>query len=323
MSRTPLFLSLALLLTAAFAHAEVKIEKVPYDGWPNCYRISNGEVELIVTTDVGPRIMRYGFMGGQNLFVEFKEEIGKSGESKWLGRGGHRLWAAPEDLHDTYTLDNSPVQVAIKGHVITLTQQVEKETGLQKVIAVRLNETGSEVEVTHQIKNAGNKARELAPWALTQMALNGLGIAAFPPRGSHDEYLAPTNPLTMWAYTDYSDPRWTFTYHYVLLQQQPGNKRPQKTGLFNQHTVGAYLLGSDLFVKKTVADPKAKYPDFGCSYETYTADAFLEMETLGPLVNLQPGQTATHIERWSLYKNIKLPAKTDAAIDAAIGKYLK
>jgi hypothetical protein len=323
MSRTPLFLSLALLFTAALAQAEVKIEKVHYDGWPNCYRISNGEVELIVTTDVGPRIMRYGFVGGQNMFVEFKDEIGKSGESKWFGRGGHRLWAAPEDLHDTYALDNSPVEATIKGRVITLTEPVERETGLQKVIAVRLNETGSEVEVTHQIKNAGSKARELAPWALTQMALHGLGIAAFPPRGSHDEYLAPTNPLTMWAYTDFSDPRWTLTYHYVLLQQQPGNRRPQKTGLFNQHTVGAYLLGSDLFVKKTVADPKAKYPDFGCSYETYTADTFLEMETLGPLVNLQPGQTASHIERWSLFKNIKLPAKTDAAIDAAIGKYLK
>src|SRR5271165_723355 len=154
MSRIPLFLSLALLLTAAFAQAEVKIEKVPYDGWPNCYRISNGEVELVVTTDVGPRIMRYGFVGGQNMFVQFKEEIGKSGESKWFGRGGHRLWAAPEDLHDTYALDNSPVEATIKGHVITLTGPVEKETGLQKSIAIALNQPGSEVYIVHQIKNA-------------------------------------------------------------------------------------------------------------------------------------------------------------------------
>jgi hypothetical protein len=45
----------------------VHIEKVSWGGWPNCYKISNGEVELIVTSDVGPRIMRYGFVGGQNL----------------------------------------------------------------------------------------------------------------------------------------------------------------------------------------------------------------------------------------------------------------
>ncbi|MGP0072514.1 MAG: hypothetical protein ACLPWF_11355, partial [Bryobacteraceae bacterium] len=50
--------------------AAVKVEKTAWQGWPNCYRIANGEVELIVTGDVGPRIMRYGFAGGQNVFKE-------------------------------------------------------------------------------------------------------------------------------------------------------------------------------------------------------------------------------------------------------------
>jgi hypothetical protein len=40
------------------------IENVSYGGWPNCLRIANDEVELIVTTDVGPRVIRYGFIGG-------------------------------------------------------------------------------------------------------------------------------------------------------------------------------------------------------------------------------------------------------------------
>lgn len=38
------------------------IEKTPYGGWPNCYRIFDNEIELIVTTDVGPRVIRYGFI---------------------------------------------------------------------------------------------------------------------------------------------------------------------------------------------------------------------------------------------------------------------
>ena len=56
----------------------VKVEKISYKGWPNCYRVSNGEVELVVTGDIGPRIMRYGFVGGQNLFKEFAEQMGKT-----------------------------------------------------------------------------------------------------------------------------------------------------------------------------------------------------------------------------------------------------
>ena len=52
-------------------------ERTQYGGWPNCYRLSNGTVELIATADVGPRIIRFGFTGGQNLFAEFPDQLGK------------------------------------------------------------------------------------------------------------------------------------------------------------------------------------------------------------------------------------------------------
>ena len=41
------------------APSPIKIGKINYRGWPNSYRMSNGEVELVVTADVGPRIIRY------------------------------------------------------------------------------------------------------------------------------------------------------------------------------------------------------------------------------------------------------------------------
>ena len=102
-----LAVGIAITMTAT---AAVKVEKTAYAGWPNCYRITNGEVELIVTTDVGPRVIRYGFVGGQNLFKEFTAQLGNSGEKEWQIRGGHRLWVGPEDLTRTYALDNAPVQ---------------------------------------------------------------------------------------------------------------------------------------------------------------------------------------------------------------------
>src|ERR1041384_8610119 len=83
------------LSTITFA-AEVQMQqRVSYDGWPNCVRLTNGQVELIVTTDVGPRVIRFGFVGGQNLFKEFKDQVGKTGGDEWRGYGGHRLWDAP------------------------------------------------------------------------------------------------------------------------------------------------------------------------------------------------------------------------------------
>src|ERR1039458_5860002 len=75
----------------------VKIDKIDYRGWANSWRMSNGEVEVVVTGDVGPRVMRYGFAGGQNFFKELARQMGKTGEATWQPRGGHRVWIAPED----------------------------------------------------------------------------------------------------------------------------------------------------------------------------------------------------------------------------------
>ena len=309
---------LFITIATSVASAAVKIEKIQYRGWPNCYSISNGEVELVVTTDVGPRIIRYGFVGGQNLLKEYDEQMGKSGESSWQARGGHRLWMAPEDPVLTYALDNSAVRAQVRGDTIELTGGVEKETGLEKQITVKLASSGSAVEIFHKITNRGSKAREFAPWALTMMAQGGTGIVAFPPRGTHEKDLLPTNPLVMWAYTDFSDPRWRFTKKYLMLRQDPKNSNSQKTGLFNRDTVGAYLLGTDLFVKKATAQNPDRHPDFGCSYETFTNEQFLEMETLGELSNVPPGGSVQHTEHWSLHRNVKITAWTDAELDRAL-----
>ena len=119
----------------------VKIEKIEYKGWPSSYRVTNGEVELVVTGDVGPRIIRYGFVGGRNLFKEFPGELGKSGESTWRNRGGHRLWVGPEyppDSPITYCADNSPVNIRVAGATLIATPPLEREAGVQKRIVVRM-----------------------------------------------------------------------------------------------------------------------------------------------------------------------------------------
>ena len=78
--------------------------------------------------------------------------------------------------------------------------------------------------------------------------------------------------------------------------------------------MGAYLLGSDLFVKCYDADPSKRYADFGASYETFTNGDFLELETLGPLEELAPGATVEHVERWSLHRNIEIREWTDVEL---------
>jgi hypothetical protein len=299
-------------------HAETKVEKIEYKGWRNCYRVSNGLVELLVTGDVGPRIIRYGFVGSQNLFLEFACQMGKSGEAEFQARGGHRIWKAPEDSVATWAPDNDPVEIAISPDGLVARAPIEPTTLLQKEIAISISASGSKVIVSHRIANRSLFALEFAPWALTMMASGGVAIAGFPPRGRYPVALNATNPLVMWAYSDLADKRWTFTRKYLLLRHDPGKANAQKLGLFNPDTWAVYLLKNEAFVKWSKADVSKTYTDFGCSFEMFTNDEFLELETLGPVSKVLPGQSVEHIEHWSLHRNVELEKPTDDAIDRSV-----
>ncbi|MBL8175328.1 MAG: hypothetical protein JNK48_11710 [Bryobacterales bacterium] len=295
------------------------IEKIAWKGWPNCYRLTNGEVELIVTADVGPRVMRYAYVGGENLFLEIAGELGGTNEPTWKLRGGSRLWVGPEDSSPrTYAVDNAPCEVHKVGGVLTVTSPVEPASGLQKRISLKLGRKGSKVEVVHSLHNAGRKAQRLAPWVLSMMRPGGYGITGFPPRGTHPEVLQPTNPLVMWAFSDLSDKRWRYSSKYLVLKQDPKQRSPQKLGLFNPKTWGAYLWRDTLFVKQYTADPAGTYPDMGCSYETFTNADVLEIETLGPMTKLNSGDWLHHTEQWSLHRGVLVPRWDDATLDGVL-----
>lgn len=314
----PTICTLVILIASLSLSAEVNVEKTSYKGWQNCYRVSNGQIELIVTGDVGPRIIRFGFVGGQNLFKEFADQMGKSGEAKFQLRGGDRVWKAPEDPIATWAPDNVAIEIRPTPSGLIARAPVEPLTALQKEIEVSMSASTNEVTVTHRITNRSLFALEFSAWALTMMAPGGLEIVSFPPRGHHPANLEATNPLTMWAYTNLADPRWKFTKKYLTLRQDPTNSDPQKLGTFNRDTWAAYLLNHEVFIKRATADPGKTYTDFGCSLETFTNNEFLEIETLSPLTKVAPGKTVENIEHWSLHRNVTLPAITDEDVDSVI-----
>ena len=303
--------------------AAVKVDKVEYKGWKNCYRVTNGEIEAVVTGDVGPRVIRFGFVGGQNMFKEYAEQMGKSGEKDFQLRGGSRVWKAPEDPVATWAPDNVPVAIKMTPMGLIATAPVEPLTKLQKEIEISMEPTGTKVTVSHRITNHGLFPLEFAPWVLTMMAQGGMMVSGFPPRGTHPANLEATNPLVMWAYTDLSDPRWKFTKKFMTLRQDPNNSNAQKLGTFNKDTWAAYLLNGEAFVKRAQADPSKTYTDFGCSFETFTNNDFLEIETLGPVTKVQPEQTVEQVEHWGLYRNVKPAAITDEELTRVLEPLLR
>jgi len=161
----------------------------------------------------------------------------------------------------------------------------------------------------------------MAPWALSVMAGGGRAILPLPPRAPvAPNRLLPEGVLSLWCYTDLADPRWRIGTKYIQLLQAKDSAhrfKEQMGGIFNPFGWGAYFRNGHLFVKKARVETGAKYPDFGCNFEVYTNEHSLELETLGPLRNLKPRETAEHVEHWWLFRNIEA-GEAEGWIDSVI-----
>ena len=295
------------------------MEKVSYLGQPNCYRLANSAVELIVTTDMGPRIVRYGFGGAENMLGEVPEAAIATELGAWRPLGGHRLWAAPEQKPRSYAPDNDPVEFEIEGdHQIHLRAPVEAATGLQKELTVALDAEGTRVTIRHRITNKNLWGVTLAPWALTIM--NGGGEVILPQEEyrSWDEYLLPARPLVLWHYTDLTDPRFSLGARFIRLKTDAARDSPQKLGVLNKQGWAGYRREGTLFIKTVAYREGATYPDYNSNTETYTAGTFIELETLAHLQHLEPGEAAEHTEEWSLFQGVTTGGEDDEGLAAAL-----
>lgn len=297
------------------------MEKVACLSLPNCLKLTNGHVDVVVTADIGPRVIHYGLCNGVNMFSELGGSLAKPDE--WQAWGGHRLWIAPEGQPRSYGPDNRPIDVRADGaRGIRLTQPVEAGTGVEKEMVVTLDADGPGVTVLHRLTNRGRSPFELAPWALTIMRPGGTAIVPQEPFRRHQDALLPARAMAVWHYTDLSDPRFRIGPKFIRLSTDESKNWPQKVGVMNKAGWAAYIRERTLFLKRMAWQDGAAYPDFGCSTEVFTEGTFLEVETLGPLTTLEPGRSAEHTERWWLFDDVQV-GTSESDIETALAPILQ
>ena len=297
----------------------LKVDTISYGGWKRCLRLTNREIELIVTLEVGPRIIRCGFIGGQNEFAEYPEQMGRAGDPEYHSYGGHRLWVAPEDKGRTYYPDNHHVEWMVHGEALLLKAQAESHLRIQKEMEIWIDPHLNTVHVIHRIRNCAHESLALSAWAISVMAPGGRAIIPQETFRPHPEVLQPIRSMALWSYSKMGDPRWTWGSRYIQLRQDPGMQDPQKIGLQNSQGWLAYHNGNRLFVKTVPFKPNAAYPDFQCNAEVFTNARMLELETLSPVTSIQPEGFLQHEEHWFLYRDVRIGSSDEEIADGLNG----
>ena len=288
-----------------------------FNGWNKNIYMTNGVIELYITLEVGPRIISFSFADGENIFKEFSEQQGKAGENEFMSRGGHRLWTAPEAKPRTYYPDNEEIMwKELSEYSVLVMPPAEVENGIQKSMQVTISKDSDAVTVTHYVSNIGAWDIELAPWAITVMRTNGTAIVPLAEKKPHTDVLVPEYPLVVWPYTYLDDKRYHFGSKYITFSQDE-KMPPSKIGLGLTKGFAAYQYKNDVFVKYFDYDCDEVYPDMGCNFETFSNEEFLEVESLGALTTIAPGESTMHIETWRMLR-VDKELKNDEDID----KYL-
>jgi len=266
--------------------------------------LDNGFLRVEYLTDMGPRIARLCSAGSKvNWLVDLPEAVVNTPYGPFQFMGGHRLWHAPESLPRSYIPDQ-PIATETFTDGIRLSASSEPGTGIAKTIEIRLPSKAATAVIRHELQNHGLWTIELAPWALTMFRLGGTAILPQPVENADPAGLLSNRNLSLWPYTKVLDPRLQMDDDFILVRAQAATP-PCKIGTYNPHGWSGYYLDEKLFVKRYQPEPDAAYPDGGCNTEVYCNDRFLELETLGPLVQLAPGETIVHEETWELYDSLE------------------
>jgi hypothetical protein len=253
-----------------------------------------GRYRLEVATTYGPRIVSLRLEEGPELFARLPEHVVIEHPESGVYRfhGGHRLWVAPEVPAVTYASDDHACEATSSATGFTVTAPADS-AGFVKEIQV--TSTGDSLAVDHRLTNAGPAHVEAAVWSITQFPLGGTALMPVAGWETGDPFQADAS-VVVWPYTNLADPRLTWMGRLALIEARVGPRfkigsapRPGRIG---------YQREGYLFVKEVSASEGGAYPDRGAVGQVFVEDYFCELESLGPLTGLQPGESLSHRETW-------------------------
>ncbi len=299
-----------------------------FENYGKCVCISNGTIEAYVTVDIGPRIIRFGHIGGQNIMCQNRKAFAPKNDQRftdyfgagkqWENLGGHRIWTSPESYPETYYPDMDPVAFEITGDGAVFTPKPETENGVAKTMEIKMDPDDANMQVIMRVKNISDAKKQFAVWGLSVSAAGGTLII---PMNTNDTGLLSNRIISVWPYTDMSDDRIYWGKKYVTVRQDTAATQPLKLGFDLNGGQVFYLLGNEIFRKAyNTNHPCGNYPDGGCSFETYTNNAMIEIESLGELQEVLPGGESVSTENWSL---LSKPCEVDVRNDDSIDRMLE
>ena len=292
------------------------IEHITYHGWKNALRMRNERAEVVVVPEIG-RVMSFRFLDGENVFWEDRALDGKYGDvsgKEWVNFGGDKTWPAPQadwpkvgkrGWPPPPAFDQMPVTATTEGDKILLTSAIDPWFGIRTKRVLELHASLPRLTIKTTYEKVEGAPLKAGVWIITQLKDPVLVVAPLPEKTrfaeGFDRQSAENLPTDLMV-----------TNGLVSMRRHP--TKSTKIGT----DAGTLLwVGDKTMVKidsPRIAD--AGYPDNGSSAEVYTNGGetwkYVELEMLGPVADLKPGDTLSQTNTYTLYRRENADPLTDA-----------
>lgn len=282
----------------------ISVLEINYNNYGRCLKVTNSVVEVIVTLDYGPRIIKYGYSDGINHFAEGIDSKISTSHGEYFIIGGHRFCHLPENEDRTYIPDNYPVEYEKIENGIRFIQEIEKWTQVQKIIEITFEYASTKVSVSHRLVSLNAFDINVGVCGITAVERGGIEII---PLSKKSDGTAPNRAIVFWPYSNMKDSRVYYGDKYVAMKVCENVSSNFKIGMNSNLSYALYFNKNELFVKEFKRNKNENnYPNMGCSYESFIGNDYLEMQTNSPICSLKTNESIEHIEIWNLYKDVNL-----------------
>jgi hypothetical protein len=254
-----------------------------YEKWNNweVVKCESGKLELIVGISAGPRILSFRHVDHENLlyydYTNFR--VGD-----WRIYGGHRFTIGPES-EESYVPDNAPCDTAIIDSSLSIISE-RRQSGIQLSLLITEVEACEGFTIEHILTNYGDEDWVGALWAITCI-----------PRSARVNAKCTTSNIHFWPETNPAN--WQLTVDLVTIK---AGDFKGKAGWYSDYPLLTALQSHGTF-EITVLEGSSpdKCIDNGSNVEVFVCPDFIELETLSPNLNVPPGTTVQHQQRWIAY----------------------
>jgi hypothetical protein len=296
------------------AGAPISVSKIEYHGWKDCYLLASAALEVVVVPAIG-RVMQLRRIGDDAGVLwqnsELDGQLPKPNSGTWANFGGDKCWPAPQsdwppimghEWPPPAAFDASPFEVSVTCSGLTLKSPVDSAWGIQAVRHIELDSARPVMQVRTEFSKMTGEPVRVAIWTIAQfqdpacIAIELPGNSRFP---SGYTKLIKDDPAELVV----NGRLLTFVRHASMFA---------KIGSDANEIV---WVGQTSVVRVQSEQLPGEYPDGGCHLEVYTnpgAQKYVELETLGPLVDLEAGHTIAHTTTYTMSSRTSADARVDA-----------